>query len=122
MTMTNEYIIGERSSALHPVEAYAQAQASARRRLAGEEAEPADDCDCILGPEEAIWLRLQHRRNLALIAAGGLALGLALALGLSAAWQIDRWAADWHYGLQDGLPMPPQSFEPSAYVAPGEAA
>lgn len=81
MTMTNEHIGGTRLRAL----------------VLGEEAEPAEDRDCILGPEEAIWLRLQHRRNLALIAAGGLALGLALALGLSTAWQIDRWAADWHY-------------------------
>lgn len=106
MTMTNEHIGGTRLRAM----------------VLDEEDEPAEDRDCILGPEEAIWLRLQHRRNLGLIAAGGLALGLALALGLSAAWQIDRWANDWHYDLQEGFALPPQSFEPSAYVAPGESA
>jgi hypothetical protein len=89
-----------------------------------DEHDEPDDCDCIVGPDEEAWLRLhlQHRNSLRLVAVGTLGFALALAVGLSAAWQIDRWAADWHYGLQDGLPMPPKSFEPSAYVAPGEAA
>lgn len=112
MTMTNEHIGGTRLRAL----------------VLGEEDEPAEDRDCILGLEEAIWLRLQHRRNLGLIAAGGLAFGLALALGLSAAWQIDRWANDWHYGLREGFALPDHSAEPSlpidpsAFIPPGEAA
>ena len=83
-----------------------------RLRLDGEEAEP-DDCDCLVGPDEEAWVRqhLQHRNNLRLVLAGALGFGLALALGLSAAWQIDRWAADWHY-----------SGDPLAYALPDRSA
>lgn len=45
----------------------------------------------------------QHHRHLALIraAAVGLALAIAIASSLPLAWQIDRWLADWHYGVTD---------------------
>src|SRR5689334_8760358 len=91
MTMTNEHIVGEHSSRPYPAQAHPYPGTPARR-LDGEEAEPAE-CDCIVGPDEEAWLRLhlQHRNNLRLVVAGALGFGLALALGLSAAWQIDRW-------------------------------
>lgn len=56
-----------------------------------------------LDAEYDAWLARQDRRNLRLIAAAGLALGLAIAGGLTFAWQADRWLTDWHYSL-DGAP------------------
>lgn len=97
-------------------------------RWVGSSCEPRDyndeDCDCIVGPDEEAWLRLhmQHRNNLRLVVAGALGFALALALGLSAAWQIDRWAADWHYDAPDSYVLPDHSAEHMAYRAPGDAA
>lgn len=100
-----------------------------RRRLDGEEREPEEGLIPVTSDEEA-WLRLhlQHRNSLRLVAAGAIGFALALALGLSAAWQIDRWANDWHYGLREGIALPDHSAEPSlpidpsAFIPPGEAA
>lgn len=96
MTMTSEHIRGTRPR-VHVL----------------DKCDERDDCDCIVGPDEEAWVRLhlQHRNSLRLVAAGALGFALALALGLSAAWQIDRWAADWHY-----------SGDPFAYAAPDRSA
>lgn len=72
--------------------------------------------------------KADHRRQLRLVAAGGLALAFGLSVGLAAAWQVDRWLNDWHYGLTPGftapghLAEPGLPIDPSAYVVPGEAA
>lgn len=79
--------------------------------LLDEEPEPREDD--WLGADASAWVERRHRRNLRLIATGALGFGLALALGLSAAWQIDRWAADWHYGGPTDYTLPEHSSTPA---------
>lgn len=93
MTTTDEYI-----------------RAKTQPLMLGEEREP--ECDW-LDDGEMKRLELDQRFRLRLIAAGALGFGLALTLGLSAAWQIDRWAADWHYGGPTDYTLPEHSSTPA---------